>query len=76
VFADYMEAYGRGGLRAMKFGRLKNLAALYWYTVEFGLIETPQGIGSTARAFRPPRTSRSSRWTTPPRIACASISSG
>jgi phenylalanine-4-hydroxylase len=44
VFADYMEAYGKGGLRAMKFGRLKNLAALYWYTVEFGLIETPRGV--------------------------------
>jgi phenylalanine-4-hydroxylase len=44
VFADYMEAYGKGGLRAMKFGRLKNLAALYWYTVEFGLIETPKGL--------------------------------
>jgi len=44
VFADYMEAYGKGGLRAVKFGRLKNLAALYWYTVEFGLIETPQGV--------------------------------
>jgi phenylalanine-4-hydroxylase len=44
VFADYMEAYGKGGLRAMKFGRLKNLAALYWYTVEFGLIETPKGV--------------------------------
>ncbi|MDP3738263.1 MAG: phenylalanine 4-monooxygenase [Hyphomonadaceae bacterium] len=44
VFADYMEAYGKGGLRAMKFGRLKNLSALYWYTVEFGLIETPKGL--------------------------------
>jgi phenylalanine-4-hydroxylase len=44
VFADYMEAYGKGGLRAVKFGRLKNLAALYWYTVEFGLIETPKGL--------------------------------
>ena len=44
VFADYMEAYGKGGLRAMQFGRLKNLAALYWYTVEFGLIETPKGV--------------------------------
>jgi phenylalanine-4-hydroxylase len=44
VFADYMEAYGKGGLRAMKFGRLKNLSALYWYTVEFGLIETPKGV--------------------------------
>ena len=43
VFADYMEAYGRGGQRAIRFGRLKNLAALYWYTVEFGLIETPTG---------------------------------
>ena len=28
----------------MKFGKLKNLAALYWYTVEFGLIETPKGV--------------------------------
>lgn len=44
VFADYMEAYGRGGLRAIKFDRLKNLSALYWYTVEFGLIETPKGL--------------------------------
>ncbi len=44
VFADYMEAYGKGGMRAIRFGRLKNLAALYWYTVEFGLIETPQGV--------------------------------
>ncbi len=44
VFAGYMEAYGKGGLRALKFGRLSNLAALYWYTVEFGLIETPEGL--------------------------------
>lgn len=44
VFADYMEAYGKGGLRAIEFGRLKNLAALYWYTVEFGLIETREGL--------------------------------
>jgi len=44
VFADYMQAYGKGGLRAMAFGRLANLAALYWYTVEFGLIRTPRGL--------------------------------
>ncbi len=44
VFADYMQAYGEGGLRAMKLGRLHNLARLYWYTVEFGLLETPQGL--------------------------------
>ncbi|WP_066483014.1 MULTISPECIES: phenylalanine 4-monooxygenase [unclassified Sphingomonas] len=39
VFADYMAAYGRGGLRALEYGSLKQLARLYWYTVEFGLIE-------------------------------------
>ncbi|HWE44605.1 MAG TPA: phenylalanine 4-monooxygenase [Caulobacteraceae bacterium] len=39
VFADYMEAYGKGGLRALDLGQLHNLARLYWYTVEFGLIE-------------------------------------
>jgi phenylalanine-4-hydroxylase len=43
VFADYMQAYGRGGLRAMQRGQLANLARLYWYTVEFGLLRTPQG---------------------------------
>lgn len=43
VFADYMQAYGRGGQRAMQLGQLANLARLYWYTVEFGLLQTPQG---------------------------------
>jgi phenylalanine-4-hydroxylase len=38
VFADYMVAYGKGGLRSMGFGALHKLARLYWYTVEFGLI--------------------------------------
>ena len=38
VFADYMQAYGQGGLRSMQFGAIKRLARLYWYTVEFGLI--------------------------------------
>ncbi|MBI1341234.1 phenylalanine 4-monooxygenase [bacterium] len=44
VFADYMQAYGEGGLRARSFDRLADLAALYWYTVEFGLIETEAGL--------------------------------
>ena len=44
VFADYMEAYGKGGLRSLQYDCLKNLAALYWYTVEFGLINTPDGM--------------------------------
>lgn len=38
-FADYMQAYGQGGQRAQSLGMLPNLARLYWYTVEFGLIE-------------------------------------
>ncbi|MFP3945245.1 MAG: phenylalanine 4-monooxygenase, partial [Alphaproteobacteria bacterium] len=41
VFADYMEAYGKGGLRALKYNTIDNLARLYWYTVEFGLIRRP-----------------------------------
>jgi phenylalanine-4-hydroxylase len=44
VFADYMEAYGQGGRRALGLGRLHNLARLYWYTVEFGLLETAEGL--------------------------------
>ncbi len=44
VFADYMQRYGLGGLKAMKLGGLDQLARLYWYTVEFGLINTPQGL--------------------------------
>jgi phenylalanine-4-hydroxylase len=38
VFADYMQAYGEGGLRSLRYGAMHRLAWLYWYTVEFGLI--------------------------------------
>ena len=38
TFADYMQAYGEGGLRSLRFNSLDHLARLYWYTVEFGLI--------------------------------------
>ena len=44
VFADYMQAYGQGGLRALGRGQLHNLARLYWYTVEFGLLHTTAGL--------------------------------
>ncbi len=44
VFADYMQAYGEGGLRSIRFGALHKLARLYWYTVEFGLTETADGL--------------------------------
>ena len=38
TYADYMQEYGRAGWKAMQHNRLKALGALYWYTVEFGLI--------------------------------------
>jgi phenylalanine-4-hydroxylase len=46
VFADYMQAYGRGGVKAHAIGpdALVNLTRLYWYTVEFGLIRQPDGL--------------------------------
>ena len=44
VFADYMVAYGQGGLRSLGFGALDHLARLYWYTVEFGLIRQAEGL--------------------------------
>ena len=43
VFADYMQEYGRAGWKAMRYNHLKALGALYWYTVEFGLIEETPG---------------------------------
>lgn len=46
VFADYMQAYGKGGMKAHAIGpeALMNLTRLYWYTVEFGLIRTEKGL--------------------------------
>lgn len=43
-FAAYMEAYGKGGQRAASLGMLPNLARLYWYTVEFGLMQDTDGL--------------------------------
>ncbi len=44
MFADYMQAYGQGGLKAGRLDASEMLARLYWYTVEFGLIATPAGL--------------------------------
>ena len=44
VYADYMQEYGRAGWKAMHHNRLKALGALYWYTVEFGLIMEDAGL--------------------------------
>ncbi|SDA27365.1 phenylalanine 4-monooxygenase [Sphingomonas sp. NFR15] len=43
-FAEYLVAYGQGGLRANGMDALKYLARLYWYTVEFGLVAEPEGL--------------------------------
>jgi phenylalanine-4-hydroxylase len=44
LFARFMQAYGEAGPKAIAAGALKMLARLYWYMVEFGLINTPQGL--------------------------------
>lgn len=44
ALADYMQAYGLGGLRAQQLGMLANLSRVYWYTVEFGLVEQEGGL--------------------------------
>jgi phenylalanine-4-hydroxylase len=44
VYADFMQAYGEGGHRALSKGRLTNLARLYWYTIEFGLLRSSNGL--------------------------------
>lgn len=38
IMADFIQAYGEGGLRAQRLGHLEMLARVYWYTVEFGLV--------------------------------------
>lgn len=44
VFADYVQRYGQGGLKAEQLGACEMLARLYWYTIEFGLIREPAGL--------------------------------
>jgi len=43
AFASFTEAYGRLGVSASKQERLY-MARLYWFTVEFGLVNTPKGL--------------------------------
>lgn len=44
AYADFVAAYGQAGLRLTDADDLARLARLYWYSVEFGLIETDAGL--------------------------------
>jgi phenylalanine-4-hydroxylase len=44
AIADFIQAYGQGGLRAQQLGHLRLLARLYWYTIEFGLLAQRDGL--------------------------------
>ncbi len=44
VFADYVQRYGEGGLKAAELGACEMLSRLYWYTIEFGLIREAGGL--------------------------------
>ena len=51
VFAGHMQAYGAGGLKAHHLGACEQLARLYWYTIEFGLIRRTDGESPGLRAY-------------------------
>jgi phenylalanine-4-hydroxylase len=44
VIADFVQAYGKGGLRAQELGVLSQLARVYWFTIEFGLVQQADGL--------------------------------
>lgn len=53
VMADFIQLYGEAGLRAQRIGKLTELARVYWYTVEFGLVkEQVQGERGVEEALR------------------------
>jgi phenylalanine-4-hydroxylase len=43
-YADYIEAYGKGALKAHALGACEWISRLYWYTIEFGLMRTLSGV--------------------------------
>ncbi|MDF1486439.1 phenylalanine 4-monooxygenase [Ramlibacter sp. H39-3-26] len=44
VFADYIQCYGQGGLKAHGLGACELLSRVYWYTIEFGLVREARGL--------------------------------
>ncbi|MGE3260610.1 MAG: phenylalanine 4-monooxygenase [Bacteriovoracia bacterium] len=45
-FTAFFEKFGKAGVKAFQLGHpgTKMLPRIYWYTVEFGLIENPEGL--------------------------------
>lgn len=70
-YADFVAAYGQASLKAMERGTLHHLARLYWYTVEFGLVKTRDGlrIFGAGIASSPGETVFALESTSPNRIA-------
>jgi phenylalanine-4-hydroxylase len=48
IYADHLQAYGEGALKAKRLGGLDWLARLYWYTIEFGLIREGDDVKAGA----------------------------
>ena len=44
AYADHLCEYGKGELKALRLNGRAYLGRLYWHTVEFGLMRTPDGI--------------------------------
>lgn len=44
AFADYLQAFGVGAMKARQFDALPYIARLYWYTVRFGLVNSVYGL--------------------------------
>ncbi len=42
VFADYIQEYGKAGLKALTLDALPFLTRVFWFTVEFGLMRNDQ----------------------------------
>lgn len=51
VMAEFIKLYGQAGLRAQQLGKLKELARVYWYTVEFGLVQQSRNHGQDLRIY-------------------------
>ncbi len=44
IFARHIQEYGKGALKALKLNAIEQLARLYWYTIEFGLVQSANGL--------------------------------